>query len=297
MVTDIPLSATGRYAERAAALLSGTLTPVPALPAATVMVLRPDPAGGAGVEVFLQRRVASMAFAPSMMVFPGGRVCDADTEPVPWAGPPASVWGRLMGLPAVQASAVLNAAVREVAEECGLVLAVPAAEARLAAGDRSGRARWREHRDGLEAGSISLAQVLSREALVLDSARLHLHAHWVTPAFEPRRYDTWFFTAALPPGQHADDSTTEADLAGWFRPGEVLAAAEAATVRLMPPTRACLVDLVDVRHPDEVLDRPLAPVPRIEPRVLQDGDRMIMRIDTDPRTDADIDIDADGDQW
>ena len=26
-------------------------------------------------------------------------------------------------------------------------------------------------------------------------------AHWITPAFEPRRYDTRFFVAALPRGQ------------------------------------------------------------------------------------------------
>ena len=37
--------------------------------AATVMLLRPAPAG---FEVFLQRRVASMAFAAGMTVFPGG---------------------------------------------------------------------------------------------------------------------------------------------------------------------------------------------------------------------------------
>ncbi len=44
-------------------------TPVPLREAATVMLVRPGPDG---FEVFLQRRVASMAFAAGMTVFPGG---------------------------------------------------------------------------------------------------------------------------------------------------------------------------------------------------------------------------------
>ena len=47
-------------------------------PAATVVLLRPGPAG---LEVLLTQRPATMAFAPDMHVFPGGRVDAADADP------------------------------------------------------------------------------------------------------------------------------------------------------------------------------------------------------------------------
>ena len=47
-------------------------------PAATVVLLR---RGRAGLEVLLTRRPASMAFAPDMHVFPGGRVDAGDADP------------------------------------------------------------------------------------------------------------------------------------------------------------------------------------------------------------------------
>ncbi len=43
-------------------------------------------------------------------------------------------------------------------------------------------------------------------------------AHWITPAFEPRRYDTRFFVAALPAGQQTRDVSGESDAVAWMRP-------------------------------------------------------------------------------
>ncbi len=48
------------------------------VPAATVVLLRPGPRG---LEVLLTRRPATMAFAPNLHVFPGGRVDPADALP------------------------------------------------------------------------------------------------------------------------------------------------------------------------------------------------------------------------
>src|SRR5580693_9469824 len=94
---------------------------VAARDAATVMLLRPAPAG---LEVYMMRRQASMAFAAGMSVFPGGSVDprDADEE-VAWAGPDAAAWGRVLDVPPEQARALVCAAVRETFEESGVVLA------------------------------------------------------------------------------------------------------------------------------------------------------------------------------
>ena len=69
--------------------------PVVPKPAATVVLIRDDPApapGRTALQVFLQRRVAGMAFAGGMTVFPGGSVDPSDHVDVPrWIGPdPAS---------------------------------------------------------------------------------------------------------------------------------------------------------------------------------------------------------------
>ena len=57
----------------------------------------------------------------------------------------------------------------------------------------------------------------------------------MTPAFEPRRYDTWFLAAAMPDGQAATETSGESDGGGWVRPAETLERSRAGEVRLMPP--------------------------------------------------------------
>lgn len=88
------------------------VTPVPAV---SVLPLRD---GAAGLEVFVQYRAATMDFAESAVVFPGGRVLAG--EP-PVAVPPAhaTAWAATE-LP--EAGVLAAAAIREVAEECGVRL-------------------------------------------------------------------------------------------------------------------------------------------------------------------------------
>ena len=81
-------------------------------------------------------RHARMPFAPSMVVFPGGRVDPADDDLIRSSADP-----------------IRRCAIRETTEETGVVLA---------------------------------------------ETDLHPWAHWITPEIEPRRYDTWFFVAAMP---------------------------------------------------------------------------------------------------
>lgn len=190
---------------------SGASPAAPRL-AATVILLR-DHDGR--LEIYTQRRAATMAFAPGMYAFPGGSVSSADlasvdgasgerpsmeeTPAAPGAAPTesdaeASVIRR-MGLPAASARAVLRAAVREVAEETRVTLA-PAA-----------LAPW---------------------------------ARWLTPEFEPRRFDTFFFLAPLPAGQQPVDPSGEADHALWLPPAEAV-----SRLPMMPPTRQVLTDLAE----------------------------------------------------
>src|ERR687885_413240 len=80
VLREFPL--TGRMVERVDGEGRPLHAPPPARPAATVMLLRDArPAARGGVEVFAFRRVPKMAFAPGMLVFPGGSVDAADADP------------------------------------------------------------------------------------------------------------------------------------------------------------------------------------------------------------------------
>ena len=83
-------------------------------------------------------------------------------------------------------------------------------------------AAWQDERAALLSRQTSLAQMLIRRGLVLRSDLLSARAHWVTPEFEHRRYDTRFFAALMPEGQVADDLTSEADHADWTDPAQLL---------------------------------------------------------------------------
>ena len=248
-----------QFAERARDVLAGTVPPVAPRDAATVMLLRPGRddgpdgagpdgaasdgagAGGPGMCVYMLRRRSSMAFAPGAYVFPGGSVDPADAdEGVAWAGPDAAEWGRLLDAPAELARTLVCAAVRETFEESGVLLAGPDTGTVLAT---TGDAGWEADRRALLAGSLSLARLLQRRGLMLRSDLLRPWARWITPVTEARRYDTRFFAAALPGGQHARDVSGEADETAWLEPDAALNAASRREIALFPPTAVTLGEL------------------------------------------------------
>lgn len=240
--------------------------------ASTVMLVRD---GASGPEVFLLRRVSAMEFAPSMMVFPGGGVDERDGEPsLPWAGPPPSEWAVRLGCSASDAQMFVAAAVREVFEECGVLLAGPSADGPLA--DVSGP-EWADVRQGLVDRRVSLDEVLHERGLVLRSDLVVAKAHWLTPVFEPRRYDTWFFAALMPPAQVADGATTEADHADWFVPSELLEAYAAGSALMLPPTVVCVEQIAEARCAADVVVHGDA-LPLVMPRVVSGPDGAAIEI-------------------
>ncbi|MFC4126358.1 NUDIX hydrolase [Nocardia rhizosphaerae] len=202
---------------------------VPVRAASTVILIRD---GESGIEVFLQRRVRGMAFAGGVTVFPGGGVDTADgVADIAWSGPEPAWWAERFATDEQSAQALVAAAVRETFEECGVLLAGPTADTVVADSSRYHRARGR-----LERRELSLAEFLAAEGLVLRADLLRPWSNWITPAAEPRRYDTHFFVAVLPQGQIADGATSEAAQVGWATPAAALASWRAGEHILMPPT-------------------------------------------------------------
>ncbi|MHA6762124.1 NUDIX hydrolase [Streptacidiphilus sp. PAMC 29251] len=224
------------WAERISALGRGELTPPEPRLAATVVLLREAP-----TEAYLLRRRASMAFAGGMYAFPGGGVDPHDgTVAIGWAGPSAEEWAVRLGCRAETARAVVCAAVRETFEESGVLLA--GVDAGSVVADVSGE-QWRADRAALEAHELSFAEFLTRRGLVLRSDLLAGWARWITPEFEVRRYDTWFFVAVVPEGQRTAEVPGEADRVEWLAPAEAVARAEAGEYLMLPPTVTTLREL------------------------------------------------------
>jgi 8-oxo-dGTP pyrophosphatase MutT (NUDIX family) len=216
------------------------------------------------VDVFMLRRSSTMEFAPRMMVFPGGGVDPRDADPgLPWAGPSPADWGKLLMADEAIARELVVAAVREVFEECGVLLAGPDVESVV--GDVSGRS-WQAERAALLSRELSLAQMLIGRGLVLRSDLLRARAHWVTPEFEPKRYDTRIFAALLPAGQIADDKTSEADHADWTDPARLLQDYASGSALMLPPTVVCVEQAAAAASvaeflASEVYMAPIIPVP------------------------------------
>jgi 8-oxo-dGTP pyrophosphatase MutT (NUDIX family) len=230
------------------------------------MLLR---SAGNGLEVYMLRRQASMAFAPGAYVFPGGSVDarDAD-EQVAWAGPDAAEWGRIFDAPPALARALICAAVRETFEESGVLLAGESPDSVVA--DTTSD-EWEDDRHALLDRTVSLAELLGRRNLVLRADLLRPWARWITPVLEPRRFDTRFFAAALPPGQRTRDVGGEASEVAWVTPEKALQAGERGEIRLFPPTAVTLSELAACGDLETVLAGPRQVVPIIPEVQLREG--------------------------
>ena len=199
--------------------------PVPAL-AATVVLLRPHQARAATSrepEVLLIERPASMAFGPGIHVFPGGRVDPDDGE--------ARLASRsvrteddaalaLVGMVTPRDAAAIHiAAIRELHEEVGILLAEP----------------------GPEPTADPFGSSIAR----LRTDLLVPIAHWTTPAFMPRRFSTWFFVADLPPDSVLSFAADEVAGHRWLTPRNALEAMATGEVEMWVPTVSVLERLIE----------------------------------------------------
>lgn len=236
------------WTDRARAILDGDLVPAEPRRAATVVLLRERPGGP---EAYLLRRHAGMKFAAGMYAFPGGGVDPRDADhAVAWAGPSPAEWADRFGTSAAEARAIVAAAVRETFEESGVLLAGPGPDSVVA--DTTGD-DWEADRAALVGRSLGFTEFLDRRGLVLRSDLLGAWSRWVTPEFEDRRYDTWFFVAALPEGQRTRDVSGEADRVTWARPEDALAGLKAGELGMLPPTIETLRNLAGFAKTAEAL--------------------------------------------
>jgi 8-oxo-dGTP pyrophosphatase MutT (NUDIX family) len=215
-----------------------------AIPAATLIVVR-EPASGPP-ELLMVERAAGMAFAAGALVFPGGRIDEADRQ--------------LARELATEAEAV--AAVRETLEET----AVPVA---LAPSPSEGAAA--ELQRALVADE-PFAALLESAGLGIEIDALTPFARWVPKFHAVRRFDTLFYVALCPPGDW-QPRVMEGECAGaaWLTARQVLDRENRGEARLIFPTRRTLERLA--QHPTfdairaDALAHPIEPLtPWVEER-------------------------------
>lgn len=199
-----------------------TYDDVPIEPASTLMLLRD---GVDGLEVLMLRRTTKLRFAAGHYVYPGGRVDAADGE--------------------IESNeAYAFAAVRECFEEAGVLLAVDASGAPVAADHPVFDRRI----DVLE-DRVAFHELLQSHGLRAATDSMIWCARWIAPkGVFARRFDTRFFVAPHPEGQawgHDDGETVASE---WVRPEVALAHHAANEWELMPPTFFTLHELA--RHAD-----------------------------------------------
>jgi hypothetical protein len=96
---------------------------------------------------------------------------------------------------------------------------------------------WEAARVALIAREFGFAEFLAARGLVLRSDLLAPWSRWITPEFEPRRFDTYFFLARLPERQRTRDVGGEAAHVVWGRPADL------ADLPMLPPTQVTLREL------------------------------------------------------
>lgn len=182
-----------------------------AIPAATLVVWRDD---GPVPEILVVERSSRMAFAAGAIVFPGGRVDDADRLLAETLGRPGDAAKVTAIRETIEETGVVPALAGSIDPELGLIL-----QAAL-------------HEGG------EFAELLNAHGLQLDLDALTPFTRWM-PAFkQPRKFDTLFFLVAAPAGEWIPrPQEGECVAAEWASPSELIARIEQGEASAIFPTK------------------------------------------------------------
>ncbi len=216
--------------------------PAPPRPATTVLLLRPSvPGEGTSpLEVFMVVRHHAIDSFSGALVFPGGKLEDADGD--------ARLRARCGGADRIADDELKFriAGVREAFEECGVLLARKRGQrALIAAADlKAIEEKWRAKLAKDEASIIDLVEA---EDLEIATDLMVPFAHWITPTFVPKRFDTWCFLAEAPQDQIALHEGSESVDSVWIGAQQAIDEATAGRRTLVHATTKNLELLAEAK--------------------------------------------------
>ncbi len=248
--------------------MSDAKKPANPLPSATILLLRD---GASGLEVFMVKRHHQIDFASGALVFPGGKLDPHDNDPA--LRNHADGADKLDDL----RLSLVACAIREGFEESGILLArKPGSAAYIDAAASSALASWRPKLNNSEVG---LAEFLTQEKLRLACDALIPFAHWVTPVFMPKRFDTFFYLAATPEGQLGRHDGSESVDSVWVNPNEAI---EDKRWTIIFPTKLNLVKLGQSKTVTEAIAKAkTGRIVTVEPKVISKDGKQLLTIPPD----------------
>lgn len=230
-----------------------------ARPAATVVLLRDSPQGP---EVFMVRRHHQIDFAGGALVFPGGKVAPEDIHLAQALAPDDPL------------GAFRLAAIRELFEEAGFLLAESSAGQMGASAEPTDRLRTELVQAGIEFPAL-----LERLGMRPTPGALLPFAHWITPEMVPKRFDTHFFLARMTGDAVLSHDGGETVDSLWITPRDALIAATEGRHTIIWPTRMNLQKLVQHETVDSLWAATgAAPVVTVLPQLVQTPQGQRMRI-------------------
>ena len=239
---------------------------VPAVPAATILLVRDHPT----FQVLMVKRHHQIDFAGGALVFPGGKTHAGDRDPA---------WAEHIASPGAdpEQRALRIAAIREAYEETGILMA------RFAGGEHfRGSLEAAEARDEIAKDSRSFLSLVTSLGLHLDLEAPAVFARWITPVMMPKRFDTWFYIAHAPADQLALCDGWETVDAEWIAPAEALRLGEAGERTIIFPTRMNLKLLAEASSAADAIARATArTLVTVLPNVVERGGKRVLMIPED----------------
>ncbi|HET9478010.1 MAG TPA: MBL fold metallo-hydrolase [Pyrinomonadaceae bacterium] len=167
-------------------------------------------------EVYWVKRSDKLAFLGGYHAFPGGQIDATDAEVDVRNSPDAAT------------AAMISGAARELFEELGVLTA--------RGGETLTKGQRESLLDDLESGRMSWPALLKHYELHLDANDFTFVGRWVTPPFNARRFDTWFFLVDCPLKQEPYLTAGELAAGEWITAHEAYQRWVRDQVVAVPPT-------------------------------------------------------------
>ena len=110
-----------------------------------------------------------------------------------------------------------------------------------------------EQRDAHALVHAAVRELAEEAGITIESRALIFFSHWITPIGIPRRFDTYFFVAAAPPGAVGVADSVETHDARWLTPKQALEAHRRGEMHMFFPTIKHLERLAAFDHVDALL--------------------------------------------
>lgn len=228
--------------------------------AATIILMRNSPNPDiTGFEVLMVLRSSGSKFLPSLYVFPGGGLEEADC--MPEMEDLCADMDRKRALHVMdkisspeKALGVWTAGIRETFEEVGLLLAYKKDGSVIPLDSEEPlRERFVSHRRLLLESKEDFYDIIRNEDLTLATDRLHYFSHWITPIPSPIRYDVRYFVAEAPLMQKALHDGIEITRHIWITPEKALENFHKQTFEMVLPTFITMEELAGYKTIKDVI--------------------------------------------